>query len=412
MDDHHLITPAFWFGFALLYLGARLGGVAALRLKQPAVLGEVLAGVLLGNLGLVGITALEPLKHDAGLVVLAEIGAILLLFEAGLESSLSDLLAVGASAATVAVIGVALPFALGAGVSSLFAPGAPAAVHAFVGAALTATSVGITARALKDLGQLRSPEARIILGAAVLDDVLGLIILAIVQGLVLAAGAQSKAFAWTDAAWIAAKAIIFLAGALFIGKRMAPMLFRYAAKLRGEGLLLAASLGLCLVFAGLAALSGLAPIVGAFAAGAVIDGTGFARFFGESEPSVEHLIFPVSSVFVPVFFAHMGLGCDLRAAFRPETLALAAALTAVAIIGKLAAGWGAGNRVRRLVVGIGMMPRGEVGLIFAAIGASLTLNGQRVVDAHTYGALVAVVLVTTAIAPAWLRRLLGKQKSN
>ena len=209
---------------AVFLVVAKLGSELASRLGQPAVLGELLAGVVLGNLTLLGIAAFEPLKTDPFISVLAGIGVLLLLFEVGLESTVAEMLSVGASAFLVALLGVLAPFGLGWAVSALLLPGESAYVHAFIGATLCATSVGITARVLQDLGWSRSQEARIILGAAVIDDVLGLIILAVVSGAIAAAAAGAP-FSFGSIATTTFAAVVFLVGSLVIGVTAAPRLF-------------------------------------------------------------------------------------------------------------------------------------------------------------------------------------------
>src|SRR6266481_9989782 len=235
---------------------------------QPPVLGQLLMGVLLGNLGLLGITALEPLRDSAMLRVVAEIGAILLLFEVGVESDLVQLLAVGWSSLLVATLGVIAPMVLGYLVARYLIPDASWLSHLFVGGTLTATSVGITARVLKDLGKSNTKEARIILGAAVADDVIGLVVLAVISGLTTAAMAGSGlgGVSWMASLWIIAKASSFLILAVVVGRFWSQRVFAYAARMEVAGALLALCICFCFVVSGIAAWAGLAPIVGAFAA--------------------------------------------------------------------------------------------------------------------------------------------------
>ncbi len=407
--------PPILAGLALLFGAAKLGAWAMRKLRQPAVLGELLVGVALGNVPLI-----EGLLAAPGTATvfeaLAGIGVILLLFEVGLESSVDELLQVGASATLVAVVGVIVPFGFGFWVSGWLLPAASVYTHAFIGATLCATSVGITARVLKDLGKLERPEAKVILGAAVIDDVLALIVLAVVQGVIIAADSGvGTGFEPSAVLWISAKAFGFLAVALVFGRKVAPYLFRFGARLKLEGMLLTLALVFCFGLAWLSAVAGLAPIVGAFAAGLVIDGAGFSRYFNEDgeETSLEDLLLPVSRFFVPLFFVLMGTKVKLAALYDPEVLALAAALTIVAILGKQACGLAVrGKGMSRLVVGLGMVPRGEVGLIFAMIGAGLTLGGERIIDAKTYGAIVIMVMATTMITPVTLRWALARPPRN
>ena len=214
-------TAQILLALAVVLAAAKLGGDLSTRVRQPAVLGELVAGVLLGNLGLVGISWAEPFKTNVTLDTLAQLGVIILLFEVGLESTVRDMLNVGLTSLLVAVLGVVTPFALGWGVGAMLLPEHSAYVHAFLGATLTATSVGITARVLRDLGKSQSPEARVILGAAVVDDVLGLVILAVVSGMIQAAN-TGAALSYRDAALIVTKGALFLFGAVMLGLMLSP----------------------------------------------------------------------------------------------------------------------------------------------------------------------------------------------
>lgn len=398
--------PELLLGLIVLFAGAKLGGYFAFKLRQPAVLGELLVGMLIGNLPWFGYRGLEFIQHMPAFEAMATLGVILLLFEVGLESSLRELFKVGAAAVAVATLGVVFPALLGFGISAAFLPDRSPYVHAFVGAILCATSVGITARVLKDLKHLSSVEGRIILAAAVIDDVMGLLILAVVSGIIVAANSgDAGGISFLSIALIGAKAFAFLALALWIGAKLAPYLFRYGARLRIEGVLVTLALIVCFSLAYGAHLAGLAPIVGAFAAGLIIDGTGFARFFGEKEKSIEDLLIPISRFFVPIFFIHMGMKVNLAVFANLDVLMLGMSLAAVAIIGKQLCGlgvWGK-NPPSRLVIGIGMIPRGEVGLIFASMGTNLILNGAPVVDEHIYAAAIMMVVITTLITPPGLR---------
>ena len=311
---------------AVILLVAKLGGHVASRLGQPAVLGELVAGVLVGNLHLVGVEWFQGIASNASVGVLAQLGVLILLFQVGLESTVRDMLKVGVPSLLVAILGVAAPFALGWGVGAIMLPDHSPYAHAFLGATLTATSVGITARVLSDLGKSKSPEARVILGAAVVDDVLGLVILAIVSGAIAAANAGTQ-IATSDIVAVLVKAIAFLGGALALGVWLSPKLFRLASRLRGSGVLLATALVFCFGLAYLAAIIGLAPIVGAYAAGLILEDVHFKDFRERGEHHLEELISPVATLLVPVFFVLMGMHVDLAAFARVDVLGLAAALT-------------------------------------------------------------------------------------
>ena len=388
---------------AVILAAAKLGGDLAVRIGQPAVLGELVAGVILGNLDLAGLTWFRALTADASINMLAQLGVLILLFEVGLESTVREMMKVGASATLVAVLGVVTPFALGWGVGALLLPGHSAYAHAFLGATLTATSVGITARVLKDLGKARLQEARIILGAAVIDDVLGLVILAVVAGVIESAN-QGTTLSYGSTVLVVAKAAVFMVGALGLGVALSPRLFGVAARLRGHGVLLATALVLCFVLAWLASAVGLAPIVGAYAAGLILEDIHWKEFTSRGERSVGELVQPVATFQVPVFFVLMGMRVQVQSFAHPAGLGLALLLTLAAIAGKQACALGAlGSGMDRLSIGLGMIPRGEVGLIFASIGLGLTLHGERIVDEGIYSAVVIMVIVTTLVTPPALK---------
>ncbi|MDB4973871.1 MAG: Na+/H+ antiporter [Myxococcaceae bacterium] len=395
-------------GLALILVGAKLGGHLAVRLGQASVLGELLAGVLLGNLDLAGVSQLEWIASDSVIDIFARLGVILLLFEVGLESTVAQMLRTGWSALLVAVLGVITPFALGWGVGILLIPDSGTLAHVFLGATLTATSVGITARVLKDLDRAQTPEARIILGAAVIDDVLGLVILAVVSGVIGAASRGSALSAWEIARTLFSS-FGFLVGSLVLGLWLSPRLFRVAFRLRSQGVLLSLSLAFCFALSFAANLIGLAPIVGAFAAGLILERVHYTDFVTRDEHELEALLHPITSFLVPVFFVIMGMRTDLGAFMAPGVLMLALAITAVAIVGKLVCSFGVlGGIADRLTVGLGMIPRGEVGLIFANIGLGLHVGGEPVVSKHEFSALVVMVILTTMVTPPLLKWSLSR----
>lgn len=389
---------------ALILVLARLGGALFERFGLPAVLGELLAGIAIGNLGLVGFHGFDALRHVPTVEALAQIGVLFLLFQVGLESDIGKMAAVGASATLVAVLGVVAPMLLGLGVSEWFLKDHHILSHWFVGATLAATSVGITARVLGDLGKSASKEGRIILGAAVIDDVLGLVVLAVVTGLIEAADA-GRTFDPAGLAIIVGKALGFLVVAVGVGRWLSRVTFRFAARLSGEGLLLSFALAFCFLVSYLAGKAGLAPIVGAFAAGLVLEDVHYEAL-RERDPerrNLEHLLQPLSGFLVPVFFVLMGMSVDLTVFGEPGVLGFAGVLTLAAILGKQLCSLGVrGPDVDRVAVGLGMIPRGEVGLIFASIGRTLTIGGVRVVDDMVYSAVVVMVAVTTLVTPPLL----------
>ena len=398
----------------MILVGAKLGGSLFVRFGQSAVLGELLAGIVIGNLGLVGFHGLEGARDLPAIEVLAQIGVLFLLFQVGLETDLRKMAAVGASSFVVAVLGVVAPMVLGYGVTRAFFPDHNRLADWFVGATLCATSVGITARVLSDLKKADSKEGRIILGAAVIDDVLGLIVLAVVAGIIQAAD-RGQPFAPMTVLVIVGKATAFLAGALVIGQWLSPRAFRFATLLKGQGLLLSMALTFCFGLAYLAGLAGLAPIVGAFAAGLILDEVHYheLRARDQKQRDLRELLEPIATFLVPVFFVLMGMRVDLRVFGRVEILGFAAVLTAVAIAGKQACSLGVLEKgADRLAVGLGMIPRGEVGLIFASIGATLMVAGERVISEEIYSAVVVMVALTTLMTPplmVW--RLRGLEKA-
>jgi Kef-type K+ transport system membrane component KefB len=398
-----LELPRVLLAIVVILVAAKIGGDVMVRLGQPAVLGELIFGIIVGNLYLFGFHGVEFIKDDKSVEILSEIGVMLLLFQVGLESDLRKMMKLGTSSLIVATLGVIAPFFLGWGVAAFFLPDESIYVHIFIGATLCATSVGITARVLMDLGRIQTPEARIILGAAVIDDVQGLVILAVVSGIIKAAGTGAS-MSSVDILVIVVKATVFLFGSLFIGTRLAPRVFRAASRLKAADLLLATSLGICFGFAYLATRIELAPIVGAFAAGLIMDEVHWRDFSDRGEHSVEEMVKPIAGFLVPIFFVRMGANVNLSTFLKPEVICFAGVLTITAIIGKQICGLGVVQKgMDRISVGIGMIPRGEVGLIFAAIGNKLVLGGQPVIGQSTFSAVIIMVVITTMITPPALK---------
>jgi Kef-type K+ transport system membrane component KefB len=395
----------------LVLVGAQLGGALFARIGQPPVLGELLAGVLLGNLGLFGWHGLEGLRQMPALEMLAQIGVLFLLFDVGLGTNVGQMMAVGASSMLAATLGVIAPIGLGFLVALVFFPGHHPLGHWYVGAALCATSVGITARVLADLGRTASREGRIILGAAVIDDVLGLMVLAVLKGVVESV-AGGRAFDAGSVLVILAKAVVFLTVAIVLGRRLSKRVFQLGARLPGAGALLPLAIAFCFLMSWLAGLVGLAPIVGAFAAGLVLDEVHYRELRARDAAGrdVQTLLEPLARFLVPIFFVLMGMRVDLSVFGAGPALGFTAALVAVALLSKQACSLGVLDRhTDRLAVGLGMIPRGEVGLIFASIGSTLVIAGEQVVSPLMYSSVVAMVAVTTLLTPpllAWrLKRL-------
>jgi Kef-type K+ transport system membrane component KefB len=374
-------------GLVVVWLASKAGGEGMQRIGQTAVLGELLAGVIIGP-GVFGLVHESEALH-----ALAELGVLILLFEVGLESDLSGLLRAGIQATLVAVVGVVVPFALGFAVMRWLDH--PPLLAVFVGATLTATSVGVTARVLADLGRLQDAAAKVVLGAAVVDDILGLIILAVVTGI-----AQTGSISVAAVGVLSGKAVAFLVVAILLGVRLAPMLLRWIGRMHARGTLIVYSVVFAVALAALADLIGLATIIGAFAAGLVLATT-------ERREHIEDRIKPVADLLVPVFFVTVGMKVQpavLNPFGHDAQFGVAMLLTAVAVASKLAAGLVVYQRgVRRWPVAVGMVPRGEVGLIFAGTGLA-----AGVIAEDLYSAVVVVVMLTTFAAPPWLKALYGK----
>jgi len=377
----------FLLSLALILMAAKIGGELTQRIGQPPVIGELIGGMLIGTHVLGWVREMEPLH------LLAEIGAIFLLFEVGLETDLEEFLQVGLSAFLVAVVGVIAPFFGGYLVA--MALGLKGLLPVFIGATLTATSVGITARVLTDMGRLQALEARIILGAAVIDDVLGLLVLSIISGLATDGGSLSLA----GVARTAFVALIFLAAAVMLGVRLAPKLLRIMGQMQSRGILNISAFIFCLILAYLAKWIGLAPIIGAFAAGMVLAKT-------DDRIHIQEKIQASGDITIPIFFVMLGVSLDPGRLnpFLPENravLLLEISLILVAVIAKLAAGLAVlEKKINRLAIGVGMIPRGEVGLIFASTGLA-----KGIIDDTIYAVVLLVVVMTTFVTPPLLKIL-------
>jgi Kef-type K+ transport system membrane component KefB len=401
-EGGHTPLPDLLLIVAAMLAVGKLFGEAAERLGMPAVLGELLAGVVLGT-SLLGVIPASGMPGADFIGLLAELGVILLLFEVGLETDLKAMSRVGGASAAVAAVGVTLPFCLGyfywlAVPHPVMGGGEDlATVAVFIGATLTATSVGITARVLADMGRMDTPEGRIILGAAVLDDVIGLVILSVVSGLASGGELSLVGIATTFAA-----AAGFLVAVVVAGNVVVPRLADRVTRMRVHGIVVALAIAVALALAAFAAKAGSALIIGAFAAGLILKGTAHGN-------TVQVQVKPVAQVLAPIFFVNVGAAADVtlldpRAPGAGGLLLVAAVLTLLAIIGKIAAGWGAPwLKFQRLAVGVGMVPRGEVGLIFAGIGKQAGLLSEA-----AFNAVLLTVMATTFIAPLWLKRVFGR----
>ena len=377
-------TTRIFLDILVVLLAAKLAGELAERVALPAVSGEIFAGMIVGP------SVLGWVHSGDTLHVLGELGVILLLFSVGLETELADLLAVGRASLSVAVAGVVVPFATGYLAASALGVDNEAAV--FVGAALTATSVGITARVFGDMRALTTIEARTVLGAAVADDVIGLLVLTVVVGIIADGNASAAGISW-----VVIEAIGFLLVSSYVGVKLAPHLFALVTRFsRSAGTLVAVAFAFTLGMSELAHLAKLAPIIGAFVAGLALRSSHVAD-------RVHRELTPVGHIFIPVFFLQIGISADVSQFASGAVLRDAAVLLVVAIVGQLVSSLvlrrGQGDR---LLVGIGMVPRGEVGLIFATIGLDRGILGDDL-----YAALLLVVIATTVVTPPFLRMRLA-----
>jgi Kef-type K+ transport system membrane component KefB len=410
----------------LLLLASLLTTLLAVRwlsdsFDQPSVLGELLLGVLLGNLGvffgeplfeiLMNPESTESVAESAPVAAhvatvfqaLAEIGAVLLLFSAGLETSVAKMRRVGGRATVVALVGVVAPFSLAYLTCLLLHVEMDVAGHLFLAATLSATSVGITASVLKDLKAIERPESEVILGAAVIDDVLGLVLLAIVSRIAISGSVDGFLVGKTLAI-----AMVFIVVVIFAGERLAATGLAITRRLDKQNGLLYFALAFAFAVSWIAQSVGLAAIVGAFAAGLVMrnstpngkpENNGF-----QANSTVLAAVSPIERFLSPLFFLYVGMQVDVRFFLNTQTLLLALVFCVCAVIGKLMAGLVAGRDLDRLSIGIGMVPRGEVGLVFLGAGRSL-----GVISDSLFAALAIVVFVTTLITPPALKWAIGKE---
>ncbi|MBD3887309.1 cation:proton antiporter [Phormidium tenue FACHB-886] len=426
-EDSPIILSGVLLTLVVIYLASKFGAEVARRLDFPPVLGELVAGVIVGVSALhlvifpegglsasdsVIMTALQGLNQLAPdaltrifesqsevISVLAEIGVIILLFEIGLESDLRQLKEVGSQAVVVACIGVAAPFAAGTvGLMTLF--NVPAIPAIFAGAALTATSIGITSKVLSELGRLKSKEGQIIVGAAVIDDVLGIIVLAVVASL-----AKTGEIDVMNVIYLIISATAFLIGSILLGGIFNKTFVAIVDKLKTRGNIVIPAFIFAFFMAFLGNAIHLEAILGAFAAGLVLDET-------DARSELDELVKPIADMLVPIFFVTVGAKADLSVLNPtvPENragLLIAVFLLGVAIVGKVVTGWAVFGQpgINRLAIGVGMIPRGEVGLVFAGIGSA-----SGVIDKPLEAAIIIMVILTTFLAPPFLRIAFGQSE--
>lgn len=422
--------PVTFLWIAIILILAKVSSLIE-RFGQPAVVGELLVGVLLGSLPFVGLHFFESIRSNELIHFLSELGIVILLFQLGLESSIQTMMKVGIQSLLVACVGVIAPFVLITYlVGPWLMPGISNTVYLFLGAAMTATSVGVTVRVLKDIGKSQTTEARIIVGAAVIDDVLGLIILTVISGIVRH-GVVSKEVVFI----IIFKALLFLAGGVFLGRWLAPYLSLFFSKITTHvGMKFALVMFFGLTFAYIASLIGLAPIVGAFTAGLILEAVYFKHFDDShlvenirraikeeninssfmikleriidsySNKHIEEFVEHIGHFLVPIFFVLTGMQVRIEAFFDPQIILISSVILVVAALSKVIAGYVAGKGLNRLAIGIGMVPRGEVGLIFANIGRASGIMNDTV-----FSAIVMVIMLTTLVTPTILSAVFKRQ---
>jgi Kef-type K+ transport system membrane component KefB len=378
METH--VLGAILLELLIIIILAKIAGWLFHKMNQSAVLGELMVGLILGP-SLFNI--LNPETAEI-FIFLAEFGVILLLFEVGLESNIYKLLKVGVASTLVAVVGVVLPFMLGyyyyifLGQTSLIA--------LFIGATLTATSVGITMRIFAEKKKINTNEGKIILGAAIIDDVIGLIILSVLVGII-----EAGKVSLFNIGKISVLSIVFLAGSIFIGIKFAPYLLKLTEKFKVKRTYAITAIIFAFGLAFIANSIGLATIVGAFAAGLILE-------VREDKDHIREKIKPLVDIFVPIFFVHAGMLMDVRTLFDAKIIVPILVLFVIAVIGKIVSGWAAIKvKAKKLVIGIGMVPRGEVGIIFATFGLT-----NKIIDSSLYALVVVVIMLTTFIAPPLL----------
>jgi Kef-type K+ transport system membrane component KefB len=418
--DAPTVLTGVLLSLVVIYIASKLGSELSKRLDLPPVLGELIAGVVVGVSALhllmfpdsgaqasnsVIMTILQRIdqlspatladifqSQSEAISILAELGVIVLLFEIGLESDLRQLKAVGAQAFAVACVGVATPFAAATG-GLMWLFHVPAIPAIFAGAALTATSIGITAKVLSELGQLKSKEGQIIVGAAIIDDVLGILVLAVVASL-----AKTGTIDIVNVFYLIISATVFLIGSILLGSFFNQSFVAIVQKLQTRGNILIPALIFAFFMAFLANAVHLEAILGAFAAGLVLDET-------DQRDELDAQVKPIADLLVPIFFVTVGAKADLTVLnpMVPENLSglvIAAFLMVVAIVGKVITGWVVFGQagINRLAIGIGMIPRGEVGLVFAGIGSA-----SGALDKPLAAAMIIMVILTTFLAPPFLR---------
>lgn len=405
---NHGVIYSTWLILAIMLFSALVAGEIATRINQPPVLLEMLAGVILGNLSFFNINLFSNIENSQEIMFCSELGLIFLLFGIGLESTLKEMKSVLIQSGVLAIFGVLLPFLFGFGVSILILPNSPFGVHLFSGATLCATSVGVSARVFKDAGFAESLEAKMVLAASVIDDILGLIILSVV----LSFATLGFVPPINTSAQIILVPLIFLVLSLLFGVFIAPKIYESASKLQTKGILSGITVVLCFLLVSLSVISHLAGIVGAFTAGLILDDIKVKPFGENAMVRLEEFVKPFISIFTPIFFIRTGMQVNLSE-LTYNAVFLGMALMLVGILGKILAGFSVRKKsIDSLTIGLGMVPRGEVGLIFASAGASVFVNNIPIISKEIYISLILAVFGTTLVTPYFLLKRLRSINKN
>jgi len=402
---------------AMLWVAAKIGGELAVRLKIPTVAGQLIMGVILAALSEFFPNFPNVIEsHEAN--VLAYIGVVVLMFVVGLESSVSQVLSVGWASFRVALMGVLAPTLFGIAGSYLLLPDAPFAVHLFVGACLSVTSTSITMQVMREKGVSKSKVGRIIVGAAIIDDILGLLLLAAVSGIAVASAVDVTAATvigeslWWELGKVLGLTTLFIVFALMVGHWVSPRIFKLASRFRSEELLLPLALAFAFFLAYIGSLVGLAAIVGACAAGLVLEHSHVVLLQERETHTLDEMLHPLVMTFAPIFFVLTGARVDIAALLLPSTLLLIVILTIAGIVGKYLCSYVVGRGLNSPIIGWGMVPRGEVGLIFVAVGSDIKIHGVPFLGPEIQAGVLGAILLATIVGPIGLGLAMDKAKGQ
>lgn len=399
---------------ALLWVAAKIGGELAVRFKVPAVAGQLCIGLVLAALPKY-FPSFPSVSDSTEASAIAYIGVVILMFVVGLESSISQMLKVGWASLRVATVGVVAPMICGLLVAYWLLPASTLAEDLFIGACLSVTSLSISIQVLRERGVSKSQSGKVIIGASIIDDILGLLVLAAVSGIAVASSVKvasdgSGGALWGQLGKALGMTMLFLVFALAVGQWVSPRIFKIASRFRSEELLLPLVLAFAFAMAYLGNLVGLATIVGACAAGLVLEHTHMVFLQERETHNLDDMLHPLVMTFAPLFFVLTGASIDVSALAQPSTLLLAGALTVAGIAGKYVCGYVAGSGLSVPVIGWGMVPRGEVGLIFVAVGRDIQINGKPFLSPEIQAGILGAILLTTILGPIGLAWVVGRAK--